>query len=349
MSKKLILEIDKIKFESIELINSLNDEASVNAFYLLKNIASANNNFSINSTDIKQEHSSTPGSNEIAESYKQFLVASNKASSTIKDYFNEVEKFLKYLKNKGLALTDLKQAIIIRYFSELRLKRNLTQNPYSKIIIIIKGFLKFLFSREYTDKDLASFLKIPPKVETIKELLSDIDIKRIENYLGIRKEKYKFENLRDSIIFYLGIDCGLRRQEFINLNWEEICFEEKSLNIVRSKGGKSRVVFFNDKLKGFLLTYRRLTGNYDSALIRGVFGKRISKCSIQDIVTRMYKESGIYRKNLTLHSLRHTFAERLRRKGTDVNTISKLMGHSSIETTAIYLHSNKEDFKKAIL
>lgn len=63
----------------------------------------------------------------------------------------------------------------------------------------------------------------------------------------------------------------------------------------------------------------------------------------------MYKESGIYRKNLTIHSLRHTYAERLRRKGIDVATISKLMGHSSLETTAIYLHSNKEDFKRAVL
>jgi len=112
---------------------------------------------------------------------------------------------------------------------------------------------------------LASFIKIPPKVESIKEVLSDIDIQKVKNYLEGRKEKYENENLRDSIIFYLGIDCSLRRQEVINLNWENINFEEESINIVKSKGGKSRVVYFNDKLKNLLLSYRKLTGNYGSA------------------------------------------------------------------------------------
>jgi len=84
-------------------------------------------------------------------------------------------------------------------------------------------------------------------------------------------------------------------------------------------------------------------------IIRGVHGKRITKCSLQNIITRIFKESKIKKEGLTLHSLRHTYADRLRRKGTDIATISKLMGHSNLETTAIYLHSNKEDFKKAVL
>jgi len=164
-----------------------------------------------------------------------------------------------------------------------------------------------------------------------------------------RQEKYKNESLRNMIIFYLGIDCGLRRQELINLNWEDINFDECSTNIIRSKGGKSRIVYLNDKLRDLLHLYRRLTGNYNSALIRGVHGKRISKCSLQNIITRIFRESKIYKENLNLHSLRHTYAERLRKNGTDISTISKLLGHSSLETTAIYLHSNKEDFKRAVL
>ncbi|GAH18356.1 unnamed protein product [marine sediment metagenome] len=121
------------------------------------------------------------------------------------------------------------------------------------------------------------------------------------------------------------------------------------VSIKKSKGGKNRTVYFNSTLKEYLYSYRKVTGKYNGAVVRGVRGKRITKCSLQDIVSRIFKESKTYRENLTIHSLRHTYAERLRKKGTDISTISKLLGHSSLETTAIYLHSNVEDFKRAVL
>jgi len=176
-----------------------------------------------------------------------------------------------------------------------------------------------------------------------------MDTENIRKYLSRRKEKYRNENLRDRIIISLGIDCGLRRQEFINLNWEDINFDENSINIKNSKGRKNRIVYFNKELKELLCLYRKLSGKYISGLIRGAHGKRITKCSLQNIISRIFKESKTYRKNLTLHSLRHTYAERLRRKGVDLPTISKLLGHSRLDTTDIYLHVNKDDFKMAVL
>ena len=350
MSKKIILDIDKIKIESSKLLNSFNNEASVNAYYLLKNIASVNNCSWISEKDFKCEDNKTLGyvEKDIVEEYRIYLRSHNKSNSTIKNYLNESMKFNQHLSNNKISIDVLVIANIENYLS-IRNRKNISNSTYIKLINCIRSFLKFLFSREYINKDLASFVKIPPKVESLKEVLSDIDIQKVKNYLEIRKEKYRFENIRDSIIFYLGIDCGLRRQEIINLNWEDIDFEDNSINIIKSKGGKSRVVYFNDKLKGFLISYRRLTGNYRGALIRGVHGKRISKCSLQTIITRIFRESKTYKENLTLHSLRHTYAERLRRNGTDMSTISKLLGHSSLETTAIYLHANKDDFKKAKL
>jgi len=75
----------------------------------------------------------------------------------------------------------------------------------------------------------------------------------------------------------------------------------------------------------------------------------MAKCSLQNIISRIFKESKIYRKNLTLHSLRHTYAERLRRKGVDLPTINKILGHSRLDNTDIYLHLNKDDFKMTVL
>jgi site-specific recombinase XerD len=350
MSKKIILDLNKIKIESSRLLNGLNNESSVNAYYLLKNIASANDNASFSGKDFKCEDDDTLEYVEkgVVEEYRTYLISQNKSNSTIKDYVNESIKLNRYITEKKISINDLGISEVENYLA-IRNGKNISNNTYTKLINCMRSFLRFLFSREYMKKDLVSLIKIPPKVESIKEVLSDLDIKKIENYLKGRVERYENENLRDYIIFYLGIDCGLRRQEIINLNWEDIEFVESQLSINKSKGGKNRIVYFNPTLKEYLCSYRKATGKYNGAIVRGVRGKRITKCSLQDIVSRMFKESKTYRKNLTIHGLRHTYAERLRRKGTDISTISKLLGHSSLETTAVYLHSNEEDFKRAVL
>ena len=168
-------------------------------------------------------------------------------------------------------------------------------------------------------------------------------------YLISRNEKFKLENLRDMIIFDLGTKCGLRRSEVINLDWEHINFETGRMKIVNSKGGKDRVVFINNDLKDSLLEYRKGTGFYKGPVIRGKCRKKMTKASLQNLIKRIYKESGIYREGLCFHSLRHTFAEMLRRKNVDTPTISRLLGHANLDTTEQYLHLNEEDLIRAVI
>jgi len=337
ISLRNIIEEDLIK-----IIKGLSSEELLNIYKNLGSIKTIGNN------NLQVKERNFPSEKNIIKEYTTHLRSQNKADSTIKDYLNISVKFTLYLKKSKISPEFLTMSDIDKYLSLIRLK-NISSNTYAKLVNCIRSFLRFLSSRDYTGKDFSSFINIPKKVASIKEYLSDMDIENIRNYLSARKEKYRNENLRDKIIFNLGIDCGLRRQEFINLNWEDINLKENSINIKNSKGRKNRVVYFNKDLRELLYLYRKLNGKYISALIRGAHGKRITKCSLQNIISRIFKESKTYRKNLTLHSLRHTYAERLRRKGVDLPTISKLLGHSRLDTTDIYLHVNKDDFKMAVL
>jgi len=331
-----------IEEDLIKIIRGLSSADLINVYRNLSGIKICSNN------NLQIREKNNPSKKDIIGEYSTHLRSQNKADSTIKDYINISVKFTSYIKQNKINFESLTISNIDEYLSLVR-SRNLSNNTYAKLINCIRSFLKFLYGREYIKKDFSSLIKIPSKVQSIKEELSDIDIKNIKNYLSLRKEKYKNENLRDKIIFNLGIDCGLRRQEFINLNWEDINLKDNSINIKNSKGRKNRVVYFNNDLRELLYLYRKLNGKYINALIRGTHGKRITKCSLQNIISRIFKESKTYRKNLTLHSLRHTYAERLRRKGIDLPTISKLLGHSRLDTTDIYLHVNKDDFKMAVL
>jgi len=331
-----------IEEDLIKIIKGLSSEELLNIYRNLGNIKTiGKNNLQVRERNYSSEK-------DIIKEYTTHLRSQNKAESTIKDYLNISVKFISYLRKNRINLESLNINDIDKYLSLIRSK-NISNNTYAKIVNCIRSFLRFLSSRDYIGRDFSSFINIPKKVASIKEYLSDMDVENIKNYLSRRKEKYKNENLRDKIIFYLGIDCGLRRQEFINLNWEDINFDENSISIKNSKGRKNRIVYFNRNLRELLYLYRKLSGKYIGVLIRGVHGKRITKCSLQNIISRIFKESKTYRKNLTLHSLRHTYAERLRRKGVDLPTISKLLGHSRLDTTDIYLHVNKDDFKMAVL
>ena len=172
---------------------------------------------------------------------------------------------------------------------------------------------------------------------------------KILSYINQRRENYRNENLRDFIIIHLGIDCGLRKSEMLNMNWEDIDFSNNMVYIRMSKGGKSRKVPFNDGIKQLLLDYRKRTMKHSSKVIKGSFGKKITSCSLQNIIAGIYKKSGIYREGLCIHSLRHSYAERLRKKGTDITTIAKLLGHSRIDTTQTYFHVTDDDIKNSVL
>jgi len=293
VSLRNIIEEDLIK-----IIKGLSSEELLNAYRSLSGLKTKSN------SNLRIREKNNQLEKDITGEYSTHLRSQNKACSTVKDYLNISVKFTSYIKQNRINLKSLAMSDIDKYLSLVK-SRNISNNTYAKLINCIRSFLKFLNGREYIGKDFASLIKIPSKVGSIKEELSDLDIKNIKNYLSVRKEKYKNENLRDKIIFNLGIDCGLRRQEFVNLNWEDINFKENSINIKNSKGRKNRVVYFNRDLRELLYLYRKLSGKYISALIRGAHGKRITKCSLQNIISRIFKESKTYRKNLTLHSLRH--------------------------------------------
>ena len=285
----------------------------------------------------------------IKNSYTEHLFASGKAKSTIKNYIWEIDRFLTYLKENNVGVSSLDPEIVIGYLSKAKIVRGLSNNTYSKVVVIIRLFLSYLYKDNRVERDLSSNLKVPRKNKKESEYLTDMDISKIEYYLGNRSEKYRGENLRNSIVFYLGIKCGLRKSEMIKLNWEDINLDDKKIKILDSKGGKDRVVYFNGKLRKDLCKYRKLINQYSGAVVRGNFGKRVSSCSIQKIIRKIYKESGVCRKGLVLHSLRHTYAENLRNKKVDMETISKLLGHSSLDTTSGYLHISNKDLKKATL
>ena len=301
-----------------------------------------------NKADIKNcnNHINKPGG--LMEDFKKHLYASGKSKTTIKNYTSEADKFINFVKDGGFDFITLTIREVEKYLAMQRDCRKLKENAYSKLIIILRVFLRYLRENKFTMLDISK-ITIPKKVKTIRQYLNEDDVYRIIEYLNNRQENYRNENMRDLIIMYLGLYCGLRKSEILNLKWTAIDFKDGIINIIRSKGGKSRKVPFNEKIADSLIQYRKKTKNYSNFVIRGSFGRPLTGSSFQNIVRRTFKESGVYKSGLCFHSLRHTYAEWQRKKGTDMFIISELLGHSRIDTTQTYIHVSYKDIKNAVL
>lgn len=282
--------------------------------------------------------------------YKNYLKIKNKADSTIADYSAKALKLINYLIQNDIDSCKLNIRHIENYLAKGKTK-SMSGNTYAKFVNLTRIFLSFLYDRNYLRDDIAKRIEPVKKVASIdRVILFENEISRIEDYIKNREYK-EIHNLRDLIIFYLGINCGLRRQEIINLNWSDLELDEYNpyLKIRNSKGKKSRIVYISSNLYDLIRSYRKKLRRYKGPMVRGNYGKKITKQSLQNIVKRIYKESGVYKKGLNIHSLRHTYAERQRKKGTDVATISTLLGHSRLDTTMAYFHVNKDDLLRAVL
>jgi len=285
-------------------------------------------------------------SNKLVERYSNYLISDDKRENTICNYCYEARKFMKFLLKEGINYIDLD--VVHEYLAERKKKGKLGNNGFRKLVFSLKSFLGYLMKMGLVNFDLKEIQ--PPRGTTDKqEVVTKIDFEKIVAYLSRSEESFKNGNLMDSVIIYLQMCCGLRRQELINLNWEYVDFYNGIIKIRYSKGGKSREVPFGPELGKLLKKCQKVFGFYKGAVVRGIQSRRrITKTSLQNTVRRILKKSGVYRKGLKNHSFRHAYATKVFRE-TDILTAQERLGHSRIDTTEKYLHLYEDDMKRGVI
>ena len=159
------------------------------------------------------------------------------------------------------------------------------------------------------------------------------------NYLTTMQVKKLFaavDNIKHRCILKLLYGSGLRLSELLHLKVIDIDSSRMIINIRKSKGNKDRVVMLSstllDELRIYFIKYKPM-----DFLFEGQSGGMYSPKSVQLIVKNAASKAGI-KKQVTPHTLRHSFATHLLEAGTDIRFIQQLLGHHSIKTTEIYTH-----------
>lgn len=253
--------------------------------------------------------------------------AHGKATNTTKaTYICILEDFIKSI--KADTVSDLDILVIDNFIDTLSLRGYKPKTIKNKIVVI-RSFIKFLYSKNLIDIRPEA-IEIPRTVEVEANFLDE------EEQCALIKSA---KNLRDKALIMTILSSGLRASEILNLKEDDLY--RRSLIVSRGKGGKPRVTFIDPLTEKSIREYHHKREVDSIFVFTNSFGKPLSR----QYLSRMISETALraeIKKRVSAHTLRHSFATNMLRKGARIEDVQPLMGHSNISTTRLYMHFTNE-------
>ena len=221
-------------------------------------------------------------------------------------------------------LLELDQEQVLDYIHLLKDSHSTPSDSYFKHSIY---GLRYLY-KEYGLKHLHVALPSVTQDKSLPEVLSHKEVKLILNTPQLLKHR---------IAVGLLYGCGLRNSELCNLKITDVDLDRKMLHVRKGKGRKDRYVPLCDMLVRGITKYLRHEGPFDYLINSNKKGAQYTSRGVQWLLRKVRRESGID-KQITAHTLRHTYATHLLEMGMDIMTLKDMLGHESVMTTMVYLH-----------
>ena len=283
--------------------------------------------------------------------YSTQLKSENKSKNTQKSYMSALKSLIETpLPGESTILEDEFEALTIAELATRMEPLNgridlwthaiseLKPTSFNAKLAAARHLLKWLGHRWPEHLSRARTGKRLPRTLSRRELTMVLDA-----------AKYS-ENPVASVIVTLMLDTGLRVSEVCNLNLNDIDFEDKSAKVIGGKGDKDRIVLFTNRTLERLTAWlpvreNRIKDDNEPLLINSI-GRRIQPRGVQRLMDDLAVEAGLPKGKLTPHVLRHNFATGLLERGADLVSIQKLLGHSSIATTRVYLEISDQTLRE---
>jgi len=280
----------------------------------------------------------------ILEKYMYYLqYEKNVSPKTMENYSLWLNRFLEFCGD--IEINKVNRMQLLDYRMALH-KNNLNVKTINYHIVAIRAFFKFVLKNDIDcmSPEKLELAKTPPREVNY---LNDDEIEKILA-APWAYTKNDIQQARDLAILQFLYGTGLRVTELIFLQKKDIKLDSNQFSVV-GKWSKLRSVFATKSAIKALKTYREKREDTSPylfiSLSRNGFGEHLSRNSIEDIVRKYAKLAGINKK-VTPHTLRHSFATTLIKKGADIRAVQTLLGHASITTTQIYTHVDDKHLQK---
>tara|TARA_Y100000768_G_scaffold85700_1_gene61364 strand:+ start:1060 stop:1968 length:909 start_codon:yes stop_codon:yes gene_type:complete len=282
------------------------------------------------------------------EHFVQVLkIEKNHSSNTTVSYLSDLKSFEKYLLKRKIAFKQVvnKSEVVKQYFRYLN-RSKISPSSIKRKFSSLSSYFSYLIDRKIIKRNPLNGVYTPKLAKKLPTVLSVEEIKKIFNQS--ENTDNELLGLRDRCIIELLYSCGLRVSELCELKINNIQFDS---NVIRffGKGNKERIIpltfYAKEWMEKYLYQSRQILSNRKSSEQKYVFlsnnGKRLTRAAIWQSIKKYVNAAGIT-KTVSPHTFRHSFATHLVDGGANLIEIQKLLGHSDISTTEIYVHLSKE-------
>jgi len=268
------------------------------------------------------------------------------AENTVISYERDLRKYYQYIVKveKITSYEDITRVQISHFLKHLR-EQGKSSKTIARQIATIRSFHQFLLRERIAQKDPSVHIEIPqqeralPKVLTIGEVEALLEAPKQTSHIGVR----------DKAMLELLYATGIRVSELINLNIDDV---HLSMGFIKcnGRGNKERIVPLGktaaNAIKYYIETARpiMLKKHQTDALFVNNHGNRLSRQGFWKNLKKIASEANI-QKELTPHTLRHSFATHLLENGADIRAVQEMLGHADISTTQIYTQVSKARIK----
>ncbi len=280
---------------------------------------------------------------ELTQQYLDYLIVEKGLSdNSLSSYAADIVQFITFLETNQIDDLDaVDAAVILAWMIDLS-KKGLSAKSRARHLITVRGLYKFLINEKLVTSNPVKHVDIPktglslPKVMTIDEVGSLLDA----------PDTRKPRELRDAAMMEIMYGAGLRVSELIRLKLQDVNLDANFVRVM-GKGSKERIIPIGSCARaitekwisdGRPMLLKKESSSYlfvaraGNPMTRQAFWKLIKKYALAANVAR----------NITPHTLRHSFATHLLEGGADLRSVQTMLGHSDISTTQIYTHISRE-------
>jgi integrase/recombinase XerD len=269
------------------------------------------------------------GGAQVPKEYEEKLIECRYSKATVLNYVTQFRNFISYAGNAE----DISEERIKRYLMYLIREKKASRSTQNVAINSIKFYLEHVHNGERK----IYYAERPRKEFKLPVVLSEEEVAAL--FSCVKNAKHK-------LILFLIYSAGLRLGELLRLTWTDIDVGRRQIRVNGGKGNKDRVTLLSVKAIEYLQNHKSSSEHGDQ-IIRGQNGGTYSARSVNNIIKKAARLAGI-NKNVSAHTLRHSFATHLLERGTDLRYIQMLLGHESSKTTERYTHLTKHGFEKLV-
>lgn len=252
---------------------------------------------------------------------------------------NDIEAFLAYLYNEYKKKSRSKNAIK---------DEPLSKTSQARILSGVKTFYKYLLLENAIDKTPTELIEGPKIGRKLPDVLSPEEIDALIAAIDLSRP----DGHRNKAIVETLYSCGLRVSELVNLQISNLYLDNEFIRVI-GKGDKERLVPIGGKAIKAITLYldirntQRINSEFENIVFLNRWGRQLTRAMVFTIIKQLAAAIGL-QKNISPHSLRHSFATHLISNGADLRAVQQMLGHESITTTEIYTHLDRKHLRETI-